>query len=224
MAAAEPAENTPRANTPCAQTEVPAKCSNNGTKINNTDQVGKGSRRGGKIATYQKKRCKHLAQRCEMCAVFQKVLRPSCIVTGQCLNPSSGVVVCHAEQPSILGAQCDPPLMRQCPAAWMDQDQTRDERHTIENKGQVGAMWVWGSEMGVEGTGGQSTAGPAWHKINHLFQGKQASHCPFEVLAMRARIQWRDREKIPLPVDASLPPASVSYFPLTIKWMVAFVR
>lgn len=138
-----------------------------------------------------------------MCAVFQKVLQPSCIVTGQCLNPSSGVVVCHAEQPSILGAQCDPPLMRQCPAAWMDQDQTRDERHTIENKGQVGAMWEWGSG-GVGwggGDGGQSTAGPAWHKINHLFQGKQASHCPFEVLAMRARIQWRDRKNIRLPVD-----------------------
>lgn len=64
----------------------------------------------------------------------------SCIVTWQCFNSSSFVVVCHAEQSGILGAQCDPPLTQQCPAASMDRDQTRDERHTMENKGQVGAI------------------------------------------------------------------------------------
>lgn len=71
---------------------------------------------------------------------ISKGLGLSWIVTRQCFNSSSDVVVCRAEQSSILGAQCDPPLMQQCPAAWMDQDQTGDERHTMENKGQVGAI------------------------------------------------------------------------------------
>lgn len=47
---------------------------------------------------------------------------------------------CHAERSSVLGAQCGPPLTQQCPAAWMDRDQTGDERRTMENKGQVGAI------------------------------------------------------------------------------------
>lgn len=46
----------------------------------------------------------------------------------------------HDEGLCFLGVQHGPPLTQQCPAAWMDPDQTGDERHTMENKGQVSAI------------------------------------------------------------------------------------